>query len=719
MPDTNVLENKLAGVRALYEEICLDADEDGTRDDEELAIIDRVEKKIAELEAMIDSQPDSGMEGRSPDEKEEDAKEAWLELSSVYAKLLRLHTKLENAFSERADDLDAYLRAISAHVASKDWASAVNQTVLAATWADENNLWDTDQDDPVIADDEDEKNEDEESGKLSWEKMYGDEALVDYEIIRKELEDQGSEHAGTVAEYCEEIKAAVADEDWKTAITRTILLEVYISDNKIDPMEFEYKWGDLREDVATLRELYSAARVQDGLRDEGFPQADALQAFVNKMNAAEEAQNWLEAVDQYRSGKAYADKHDLWNVTGVSPSDDEDDEDEEKDDDAAKRSWENWQFYHEKIRNLYDQLSQIEHPLADKLGATLDKIDEAARKEEYRRATDLLLDDAGKFADDHDLWDAVKSADDDESNLLPRTTRDQIKTLKDLSRELNRMDHEKAGSFAELVVHIHEEVTDFNKIIPTGRAVQKAWAFADAHNLWDAVPPLPKGEEEAIFWETNGKLYRELNALHRKLDEAGHEGAARLGEKLADVDAAIGNDHFHLASIHLSDAKELADDQDLWDEAPLSDDEDDEGGESFHPSTASIAGTVGRGGKNQPDDVMTIQLLLNLKGSSLDTDCYCGPRTIAAIEKFQKESLGWNDGLVDPGGKTFGALTGKATIDDISAKASDVVRNVSGTVTDIAGSLVDAVDDVFDEASRFLGGLFEDDDDEIEKRKKG
>ncbi len=76
------------------------------------------------------------------------------------------------------------------------------------------------------------------------------------------------------------------------------------------------------------------------------------------------------------------------------------------------------------------------------------------------------------------------------------------------------------------------------------------------------------------------------------------------------------------------------------------------------PAVASISSSVGKGGKNAPDDVMAVQTLLNQNGASLETDGQVGPKTIAAITKFQQEAVGFADGRVDPGGQTWEALTG-------------------------------------------------------------
>jgi peptidoglycan hydrolase-like protein with peptidoglycan-binding domain len=85
------------------------------------------------------------------------------------------------------------------------------------------------------------------------------------------------------------------------------------------------------------------------------------------------------------------------------------------------------------------------------------------------------------------------------------------------------------------------------------------------------------------------------------------------------------------------------------------------------PSVAkSITASVGRmGGVNRPDDVRTVQQLLNQVPLTaggpkppLDPDGKCGPKTIAAIQAFQLHHFGWPgaDGRVDPNGRTHTKL---------------------------------------------------------------
>jgi predicted chitinase len=77
-------------------------------------------------------------------------------------------------------------------------------------------------------------------------------------------------------------------------------------------------------------------------------------------------------------------------------------------------------------------------------------------------------------------------------------------------------------------------------------------------------------------------------------------------------------------------------------------------------TSGGISASVGKGGKNKNADVKIVQALLNEKEKAgLKVDGDCGPKTIAAITKFQKDKVGLAspDGRIDLGGKTWKELT--------------------------------------------------------------
>lgn len=73
--------------------------------------------------------------------------------------------------------------------------------------------------------------------------------------------------------------------------------------------------------------------------------------------------------------------------------------------------------------------------------------------------------------------------------------------------------------------------------------------------------------------------------------------------------------------------------------------------------SGEIKASVGRGGVNNPQDVVIVQNLLNKLGAKLTADGSCGKLTIGAIDAFQKK-LGMTvpDGLIEPGRKSWKAL---------------------------------------------------------------
>lgn len=78
--------------------------------------------------------------------------------------------------------------------------------------------------------------------------------------------------------------------------------------------------------------------------------------------------------------------------------------------------------------------------------------------------------------------------------------------------------------------------------------------------------------------------------------------------------------------------------------------------------TNRILASVGQNGVNRKQDVGIVQYLLNRAGARtgerppLAVDGIAGPKTLAAIRKFQQKYLKKSDGRVDPGGETIAML---------------------------------------------------------------
>ena len=99
-------------------------------------------------------------------------------------------------------------------------------------------------------------------------------------------------------------------------------------------------------------------------------------------------------------------------------------------------------------------------------------------------------------------------------------------------------------------------------------------------------------------------------------------------------------------------------------------------------SNITIVASVGRGGVNRYQDVITVQNLLNQNIKSiaptplLGTDGKIGTNTISAIELFQKKVVGLTspDGLVDPKGRTIKMLATTKTNGIAWPLSTNVIR---------------------------------------------
>jgi hypothetical protein len=127
----------------------------------------------------------------------------------------------------------------------------------------------------------------------------------------------------------------------------------------------------------------------------------------------------------------------------------------------------------------------------------------------------------------------------------------------------------------------------------------------------------------------------------------------------------------------------------------------------------NIASSVGKGGKNEPDDVKAVQTLLNRHAaaggfSKVKISGDCDKDTLKAIEALQK-AMGAKspDGKVDVGGKTWKALQArelpKAEESKGAAKPGKVVGDLSGVQSDIV-DLVKAVAAFYGKDIRITSG---------------
>jgi len=121
--------------------------------------------------------------------------------------------------------------------------------------------------------------------------------------------------------------------------------------------------------------------------------------------------------------------------------------------------------------------------------------------------------------------------------------------------------------------------------------------------------------------------------------------------------------------------------------------------ESYETGGAvQILARVGTGPKvvNRAEDVRTVQSALNRFSPSqggpiepLDVDGKCGPKTLAAIHRFQLARLGWSDDRVDPGGPTIGYLSqNPAGLPALAPAAFEKIARVTGILTATRAALL-------------------------------
>ena len=94
---------------------------------------------------------------------------------------------------------------------------------------------------------------------------------------------------------------------------------------------------------------------------------------------------------------------------------------------------------------------------------------------------------------------------------------------------------------------------------------------------------------------------------------------------------------------------------------------------------SNITAAVGQGKANRPDDVRIIQRLLRARGYSSvpEPNGVCDAATQAAITEFQQGFLRKPDGVVDPGGTTWRALSAAPATSDPVPLATPVSKPVA------------------------------------------
>ena len=687
MADISEIEVRLESIRDVYDDICAQADEDGFRDDVELAMIARVDAKIKTLEAEL-------RVAKAKQKKEHDPKAAWDEIASLYKDLLRLQADLAQDEMEEADDLEVYLKAISSHLATEDWESAVNELFLAGAWVKKNDLWSKTADGDEDTEEEDtQREEDEDSGKTVWEKSGGDVLLEDARAIHRELVEEGSRHAGPVGKFCDAIQDALNDEAWKTAVTQVALLDIYLRDHDLieddeEEDEQDEGWLSRASDLAELTALVKR------LLTSGINGTLDVAATLGQITAAAASRNYEEAERLLDDA--------LVRARELAESLEQDDEYESASN--PEKAWKRAAPTYRKLLKIHAELSKEGAEEATDLNVYLEAVAAALATQDWPTAiNEVVLADS--FAEENGLWesyaDETESSEDDASGKTVWDALDGDTRLEDLHGLFDRLDaqgNEHAARMKELLRSIDTAISEENWKSATSAMIILEGFVRD--NDLETVA------DENSF---SSRAMSELSGLVDDLMGAGVEAASEIASTMQQITAEAAAGNFETAQELLEDALEAAR------EAA----EEIEEATRIDPSSASISASVGRDGKNKEEDVVTVQRLLNRSGAGLDTDGDCGSKTIRAIENFQQSRLGWKDGRVDPGGKTFAALTGAAVVEDVKDAVTDAVEDAAEAVVDTAGSVVETVTDMIEDAGDFFEDFLGGDDDEDEDVRSG
>lgn len=151
---------------------------------------------------------------------------------------------------------------------------------------------------------------------------------------------------------------------------------------------------------------------------------------------------------------------------------------------------------------------------------------------------------------------------------------------------------------------------------------------------------------------TRGWCPAEHLAQTQKIKTTGEHGYAYFSTELEDYDRITDSDlAIYLHAYYRSDNSSLPFGLGDGNIIPA---------ESFTPY---LSASVGDGGANNLEDLKFVQKSLNLvpaaeggPSTPLDEDGLIGPATIAAIKSFQQQQFGFQDGKIDPDGKTLTKL---------------------------------------------------------------
>jgi hypothetical protein len=188
--------------------------------------------------------------------------------------------------------------------------------------------------------------------------------------------------------------------------------------------------------------------------------------------------------------------------------------------------------------------------------------------------------------------------------------------------------------------------------------------FEDGHFCFESDKNIPGAAKrvQGFLKNLTGKKYPVMFGTAKASEEDDSPEGQAAGDEAGAAGEPVGDDIGEAAEPSLgagrADGGGQSEDQ--------AGDEQAEGKEPALNMTApfSISGSVGRGGKNKPEDVQALQIALNRKiKAGLKVDGKCGPATIKAIMDVQK-GLGKfkPDGLVEVGRGTARFLASSAPL---------------------------------------------------------
>ena len=347
-----------------------------------------------------------------------------------------------------------------------------------------------------------------------------------------------NDSASDLKEYLDKIARAVTAEDWGEAVNQVMLADGWFTimgyaskygdpeDTEEDDVSGVEAWDLWTGHVDALRDLY------DQLDKEGSEHAPVLKGYLDRIDKADEQENYSVAIQQITLATAYLNIHGL--VDYEDENEDEEDDEYYEDDDygddveggddddteetpeedpaTAKAAWDAAKPLYKSLQEVSVELGKSEWGAADeKLDRYLDDIDIALSAEDWGEALNLVML-AHFWADENKLFDLYWSEEDDEESK------------------------EKAKA---------------------------AWdEFIDYNDL-------------------------ELDELKTYLDDEGSPHAAKIGDYKKKIDEAVEAENWKKALQQSLICKKFIEDNDLWDEEEEyeddADDSDEDDGEYTGP----------------------------------------------------------------------------------------------------------------------------------------